>query len=819
MKVLSLLPAQPFPATNGQTHRLSHVVRSLAQRHEVWLACVGAPDQGPMPQEVAALFREVLVVPETPVDSDPLSRWRRRLLAAVPHDVFRFRSAAMAHFVSRVLADHRPDVILTGDPALSQYLPKDGPPAVLDYVCEGVLQIERIRDLVGMPEALLWAGRRRKAVRFLRGLSSSYAATFLNSVEDVDSLARFWPRDRLQFVPNGLELESYPLGLASPVAGRMIYPGSVLYPPNRDAVEWFATSILPRIRAAVPGAELHVTGAFDATAPQAEGLCYTGRVPDVRVEIAAAAVSVVPLRLGAGGARFKVIESLALGTPVVGTAIAVEGLALADGTDYLAAEGEDQIAQACIALLRDPDRRSRISAGGRGRMEADYNWQQLFLRIEATMFEAAAGSPRKKGASPTRAPAKATALVAVAAAALLAAMPGRLRAEDYRLAAGDVLTIQVLDRPDLSVATARLQPGGRLMLPRLGSLDLGGMTAEGARDVIEDRLRSVEGLARPDVTVEIREYRPVFVTGDVNGPGGFEYSPGMTVLQAITLAGGFVRPEPADANARLEAGRLRQQLAQNDEKTAVALVSLARLTAEANETEFAAPAAAAGLVTPDRLATLMATETAIMAERRQTFVGLLRSLASLQSEYDNEIKALTGQLAAKEAQTALIREEAEKVGDLAVRNLVSLDRALEVRSAAIQIDAEKLEIQAFISRAQSARGRLDQDALGLRSQRRHEILSGIKEQQDILADLALASAGARAQLAVADRLSAGIGGAEYRAIQRLGGGEAMTVIRPGPDGDRVIPVSLLDRMEPDDILFVPYQTVVPAGGAPQPASK
>ncbi len=816
MKVLALLPGQPFPPSNGQTHRLSHLLRSLAQRHDVWLACVAVDGQGPVPADVAARFCEVLVVPATLVDPDRVSMWKRRLLDDEPHDVHRYRSGAMAAFVSRVLAAEKPDLILTGDPALSQYVPKDGPPAVLDYVCEGVLQIERMRNLMGLPDTLFWEGRRRKAVRFIRRLAGTYAATFLNSAEDVESLARYWPRDTLHFVPNGLELDTYPLGLAEPVPGRMIYPGSVLYPPNRDAVEWFAATILPCIRAAVPEAELHVTGAFDDTAPKADGIVYTGRVPDVRAEIAAAWLTAVPLRLGAGGARFKVIESLALGTPVVGTAIAVEGLALVDGIDYVAAEGERGISDACIALMRDPARRAVIRAGGRSRMAADYNWHGLFARIEATMQDAAGAT---KGAAVRHDSLRLVrAWAAVAVGLAVAGAPDALRAEDYRLAAGDVLAIRILDRPDLSVDAARLQLGGRLMLPRLGSLNLGGMTAEAARDAIEDRLRTSEGLARPDVTVVIQEYRPVFVAGDVNEPGGFEYINGMTVLQAITLADGFVRPVPADANARLEAGRLRQALAQYDEQEAVALVNLARLVAERDETLFSAPFGATALVVPERLASLTATEAAIMAERRVTFDGLMTNLTIVQAEYDNEIKALNGQLAAKEAQTALIEEEAAQVRELASRDLVTLQRQLQVRSAAIQIDAEKLEVRAFISRAQSAKGRLDQDALNLRAERQIEILLGIKGQEDGLADLALARAGALAQLAVADRLSAGIGNAEFRAIERLGGGDAMTVIRPGKDGDQVIPVTLLDRLMPDDTLFVPYQTVVPAGGAPRPAS-
>jgi glycosyltransferase involved in cell wall biosynthesis len=385
MRVLAILPAQPFPPSNGQTQRLAHVVRSLARRHDVWLGCFTSGLDAVMPDAARALFREVALVPEAAADAVALRRWRRRLIAREPHDLARYRAPAMAGFVARVLRDARPEVILTGDPALTQYQPADGPPAVLDYLCETLLQIERMRDHAGLPERWLWEGRRRLNLRFLRRIAGAYAAVLLNSREDLASIARYWPPARLHHIPNGLELAAYPAGLAEPVPGRMIYPGSVLFPPNRDAVAWFAAAILPRIRAALPGAELVVTGGFDAAAPQAEGLRYTGRVPDVRLEIASAVLCAVPLRLGAGGARFKVIESLALGTPVVATAIGVEGLELRDGGDYLAAEGEAAFADACLALLTDPGRRARLAAAGRAAMAARHDWDGLFARIEALM--------------------------------------------------------------------------------------------------------------------------------------------------------------------------------------------------------------------------------------------------------------------------------------------------------------------------------------------------------------------------------------------------------------------------------------------------
>ncbi len=385
MRLLVLLPCQPFPAYNGQTHRLALVARSLAERHHVALAALVEPGQkAEIDAATRALFAEIALAPLEP-PAPGLSEALGQRLSSNPADVYRFRSDAMAAHVAGLVARHDPEAILVGDPALTPYVEGlAGRALVLDYVCEVTLQLERIAALAGPIERPLWSLRRAKYARFLKRIEPLYDAAFLNSREDVEALARIWPRAKLLHVANGLDLTAYPLGLAAPVADRLIYPGSIGYPPNRDAVAWFAAEVLPLIRAERPEVTLRVTGAVPpGTEIEAPGVVLTGRVEDVRLEIAAATATVVPLRLGAGGARFKVIESMALGTPLVGTAVGIEGLELTDGTDYLAAETAADFAAATLRLLGDPALSARIAAGGRRRMERDYDWNTHFRTLEA----------------------------------------------------------------------------------------------------------------------------------------------------------------------------------------------------------------------------------------------------------------------------------------------------------------------------------------------------------------------------------------------------------------------------------------------------
>ena len=385
MRILALLPSQPFPAYNGQTHRLALVTRSLAQRHEVSLACFIEPWQtAPMSAADRAIFVDVRLVKRN-MDVCGLGETIIRRLSSKPADVHEFQSAEMVKHLEELVEASEPDLILLGDPALIgcvRHL-RDKPIAI-DYVCEVMLQFERMAALASPLDKPIWMLRRAKYARFLRQMEHLVDVAFLNSAEDLQSLMTVWPTSKLMHVPNGLDLDNYPTGLAEAVPGRLLYPGSVAYPPNRDAVAWFGSEIMPLIRMHRPDVELRVTGLKpdDGSAPEFPGVIYTGRVPDVQVEIASAWATVVPLRLGAGGARFKVIESMALGTPIVGTAIGIEGLEMTDGEDYIAAETPQEFADACLRLLSEKALRDQIGRAGRRRMEQSYDWRKLSEMID-----------------------------------------------------------------------------------------------------------------------------------------------------------------------------------------------------------------------------------------------------------------------------------------------------------------------------------------------------------------------------------------------------------------------------------------------------
>ena len=111
------------------------------------------------------------------------------------------------------------------------------------------------------------------------------------------------------------------------------------------------------------------------------------------------------------------------------------------------------------------------------------------------------------------------------------------QSEDYRFAPGDTVAIAVFDEPDLTLRL-RISERGFIEYPFLGSTYVAGETTDGIEQILIDGLKGPY-LIDPKIQVSVAEYRDVYVSGEVRNPGGYPFTPGLTIRQAISLAGGL----------------------------------------------------------------------------------------------------------------------------------------------------------------------------------------------------------------------------------------------------------------------------------------
>src|SRR5262249_25499669 len=146
-----------------------------------------------------------------------------------------------------------------------------------------------------------------------------------------------------------------------------VFAGALTYDANLDAAAYFLAEIFPRVRRAIPDVKLKITGRHEGVdlsgLARGEGVELTGYVPDIRQVVAESWASVVPLRRG-GGTRLKILESMAIGTPIVSTSKGAEGLDVLDRENIMLADEPRDFAARIVELLKSPAARTHLTAGG-----------------------------------------------------------------------------------------------------------------------------------------------------------------------------------------------------------------------------------------------------------------------------------------------------------------------------------------------------------------------------------------------------------------------------------------------------------------------
>lgn len=380
MRILFLSALFPYPPDNGTRIRAYNLLKQLSCHHELDLVAFGHYGKTPHGADLRDLCRSVHVVPYTVYDP-------RRLQALLgyfsptPRSLVDTHSYEMADVVRQHLMQNQRDVVIACTLGTARYVPKAAcAPAVLDefqaaahmygaYLSGGGLRHLRAK--------LTCAKLRRYVARLVRRFD---ACTVASDVEGdiLRGMARGY--DSVSVIPNGVDVDHYRRGLARPMPGTLVYTGALTYSANYDAVQYFLTDILPGIRTAVQDARFAVTGATRSVAldrlPVSQGVTYTGYLDDVRPTIAGSWALVVPLRMG-GGTRLKILEAMALGTPVISTSKGAEGLDVTPEQDILIADGPALFAAQTVRLLQNPQLRERLAENGRRLVEQKYSWVEI----------------------------------------------------------------------------------------------------------------------------------------------------------------------------------------------------------------------------------------------------------------------------------------------------------------------------------------------------------------------------------------------------------------------------------------------------------
>jgi GT2 family glycosyltransferase/glycosyltransferase involved in cell wall biosynthesis len=244
--------------------------------------------------------------------------------------------------------------------------------SIFDTVDLHFLREARAADLA---KSAILARQAEASRRSELALVTDADVTFVVSPHEKALLADLAPSATVELLSNIHDVH----GRGSTHAQRsdLVFIGGYSHPPNRDAIEWMATDILPRLREAMPEIQLHILGDVPV-AKQCElvapGLTFHGRVADLAPWLDGCLASLAPLRFGAG-VKGKINMAMSYGVPVIATSMAIEGMQLTDKVDVLVADDGAAFVASVVRLKADESLWTDLSDHGLSNVERHFSAQ------------------------------------------------------------------------------------------------------------------------------------------------------------------------------------------------------------------------------------------------------------------------------------------------------------------------------------------------------------------------------------------------------------------------------------------------------------
>lgn len=394
MNILVVSSYLPYPLFNGGNIRLYNLLKHLAKEHAITLICEKREHQTDADVRALETFcKKVLTVPRRKQWS--VENVFKTGTSANPFLITGHISTQMTELISRELQASSYDLIHVETFYVMQNLPETTLPIVLaEHNLEYLVYQRYAYKAPFFLRPLLMVD-----VRKLRRIEEEYwkKATAVVAVSETEkAMIEEVTRKPCALVPNGVDTTvlkpNHALKKQTQKEKTLLFIGDYKWMQNRDAVMWIIKTIWPKIIAKLEAEhpdmkfKLWIVG---RTIPQSlksltndPAIVFDENAPESTADIFNTAdLLLAPIRVG-GGTSYKILESMACGTPVVTTSLGKEGIEVEKDRDLLVADSPEAIAKATIDILTNPKEYQRLSENGRKHVAKTYDWPVIAQALE-----------------------------------------------------------------------------------------------------------------------------------------------------------------------------------------------------------------------------------------------------------------------------------------------------------------------------------------------------------------------------------------------------------------------------------------------------
>jgi glycosyltransferase involved in cell wall biosynthesis len=387
MKILMISATFPYPPTKGGTHgRTFNLLQEVTKNNEITLITLKGEDVKEQEiEELKEYVKELKIFPCPNIETNSIlgkiTRFAQFLTKGTPPNVRYLYLKEIQDWIDEAVEKDEFDVITSEHSVNEIYIRpewKGKVKTVLDIHSSVYRTVKNqletntsdnpFRDKLYLP--LLR--------RYEKNTLQKFSQIVVTTDEDEQQMKDFAPTANINLIPNAVDLETFPYRNSDPCNHSLIFVGGLDYFVNIDGACFLAKEIFPKIQEKYPTATLTLVGSNPSQEVKAltknPAITVTGRVPSVAEYLHKATIAVIPLRTGFG-MKFKTLESMAAGIPVIASDRGLEGLQVESPLCALRANTIPEYIENISKLFEDVSLRQEISKNARLMIENQFTWK------------------------------------------------------------------------------------------------------------------------------------------------------------------------------------------------------------------------------------------------------------------------------------------------------------------------------------------------------------------------------------------------------------------------------------------------------------
>jgi polysaccharide biosynthesis protein PslH len=389
MKILMLTPYLPYPLHSGGQIRTYNLLKKLSKKHDITLfALIKDRKEEENLRHLSPFCKKIKLFKRS---NRPftLQNILKTGFSSFPFLVIRNHVTHVTEAIQEELAREQYDVIHAETFYMMPHIPETHVPTLL---------VEQTIEYLG------YESYAKKAPAFIRPLLQidinklkRWEKHYWNHCDQLVVMSQedkafvkehVYHNIPISVVENGVDSEWFSsVDRSEPEEPTVLFVGTFRWLPNLEAVRILVNQIWPLVLKTLPKARLAIVGAAPTSEVQSfadknPSISVSGNIPDIRTAFASSHVLAAPVWSGKG-TRYKVLEALAAGTPVVATTTAVEGLAITPAKEAMVADNPEEFAKAIVSLLRNDAKRDQLRLAGRSFVKHQFDWQLIAGKLDA----------------------------------------------------------------------------------------------------------------------------------------------------------------------------------------------------------------------------------------------------------------------------------------------------------------------------------------------------------------------------------------------------------------------------------------------------